>query len=64
MINQDIVLLLNMNYNKMKQIIIVKPKTLDETNKKLLEDAGVIVIEHEYPYEVVLFSIENNGIRN
>lgn len=36
----------------MKQIIVVKPNSLDEANKKLLTDAGIVLIEHENPNEV------------
>lgn len=36
----------------MKQIIVVKPKSLDKESKDLLKKDGIIVIEHEDPSAV------------
>lgn len=36
----------------MKQIIVVKPNSLDEANKKLLLENDIVLIEHERPNEV------------
>ena len=41
----------------MKQIIIVKPGSLDEQSRKLLNQPDVVLIEHENPEEVRIVNL-------
>lgn len=52
----------------MKQIIVVKPNSLDEANKVLLKEADIVLIEHENPNEVRIINnidgFEGNDVFN